>query len=88
VYLLLRIFQIFSPIRITTFTAFAVLQGIRGSILQLNTLRLSTVAKSAIADFRFYDKLDKSCHEGTKNTKMGWSLNPLGALARKHFTLI
>jgi len=64
VYLLLRIFQNFSPIRITTFAAFAVLQGVRGSILQLNSLRLSTVAKSAIADFRFYDKLDKSCHEG------------------------
>jgi len=56
---LLRIFQIFSPIRITTFTAFAVLKGVRGSLLQLHTLRLATAAKSAIADFRFQDKLEK-----------------------------
>jgi len=58
-YRLLRIFQNFSPIRITTFTAFSVLQSVRGSLLQLHTLRLATAAKSAIADFRFQDKLEK-----------------------------
>jgi len=52
VYRLLRILQKFSPFRITTFTAFAVLQGIRGSLLQLHTLRLPTAVKSAIADIR------------------------------------
>ena len=52
VYLLLRIFQNFSPIRITTFAAFAVLQGVRGSVLQLHTLRLTTAMKLAIADYR------------------------------------
>ncbi len=30
----------------------AVLQGIRGSLLQLHTLRLATAVKSAIADIR------------------------------------
>jgi hypothetical protein len=54
VYRLLRIFQNFSPFGITAFTAFAVLQGVRGSLLQLHSLRLATAAKSAIADFRFY----------------------------------
>jgi len=52
VYRLLRILQKFSPFRITTLTAFAVLQGIRGSLLQLHTLRLATAVKSAIADIR------------------------------------
>jgi len=58
-------FQKFSPFGITTFTAFAVLQGVRGNRLQLHALRprpprlawlageLATAAKSAIADFRF-----------------------------------
>jgi len=36
-----------------------VLKGVRGSLLQLHTLRLATAAKSAIADFRFQDKLEK-----------------------------
>jgi len=36
-----------------------VLQGVRGSLLQLHTLRLAIAAKSAIADFRFQDKLEK-----------------------------
>jgi hypothetical protein len=52
VYRLLRIFQYFSPFGITVFTAFAVLHGVRGSLLQLHALRLSTAAKSAIAGFR------------------------------------
>ena len=52
VYRLLRIFQKFSPFRITALTAFAVLQGIRGSLLQLHTLRLASAVKSAIADIR------------------------------------
>ena len=52
VYRLLRIFQKFSPFRITALIAFAVLQGIRGSLLQLHTLRLATAVKSAIADIR------------------------------------
>jgi len=54
VYRLLGIFHNFSPFGITDFTAFAVLQGVRGSLLQLHALRLATAAKSAIADFRFY----------------------------------
>jgi hypothetical protein len=37
---------------ITTFTASALLQGIRGKLLQLHALRLAAAAKSAIADFR------------------------------------
>jgi len=45
-------FQYFSPFGITAFTAFAVLQGVRGNQLQLHALRLATAAKSAIADFR------------------------------------
>jgi len=56
VYRLLRIFQNFSPFGITAFTAFAVLQGVRGSLLQLHALRLATAAKSAIADFRWKPK--------------------------------
>jgi hypothetical protein len=52
VYRRLRIFQKFSPFGITAFTAFAVLQGLCGNLLQLHALRLATVAKSAIADFR------------------------------------
>jgi hypothetical protein len=39
VYRLLSIFQNFSPFRIIAFTAFAVLQGVRGSLLQLHALR-------------------------------------------------
>jgi hypothetical protein len=54
VYRLLQIFQNFSPFGITAFTASALLQGIRGKILQLHTLRLTAAAKSAIADFRCY----------------------------------
>jgi hypothetical protein len=45
-------FQNFSPFGITDFTAFAVLQDLRGSLLQLHVLRLATAAKSAITDFR------------------------------------
>jgi len=44
----------FSPFGITTFTASALLQGIRGKLLQLHALRLAAAAKSAIADFRKY----------------------------------
>jgi len=36
----------------TAFTASALLQGIRGKLLQLHALRLAATAKSAIADFR------------------------------------
>jgi hypothetical protein len=36
----------------TAFTASALLQGIRGKLLQLHALRLAAAAKSAIADFR------------------------------------
>jgi hypothetical protein len=52
-YRFLRIFQNFSPFGITAFPAFAVLQDVRGSLLQLHVLRLATAAKSIIADFRF-----------------------------------
>jgi hypothetical protein len=52
VHRLLIIFQNFSPFGITTFTTSAVLQGVRGSLLQLHTLRLAAAAKSAIAEFR------------------------------------
>ena len=45
-------FQNFSPFGITAFTASAVLQDIRGSLLQLHALRLAAAAKSAIADYR------------------------------------
>ena len=38
---------------ITAFTASALLQGIRGKLLQLHALRLTAAAKSAIADFMF-----------------------------------
>jgi len=48
----LRIFQNFSPFGISAFTAFAVLQSVRGSLLQLHTLRLATAVKAAIADIR------------------------------------
>jgi len=50
---LFLIFQNFSPFGITAFTASALLQGIRGKLLQLHALRLTVTAKSAIADFRF-----------------------------------
>jgi len=53
VYRRLRIFQNFSPFGIAAFTAFAVLQCVRGSLLQLHALRLATAAKSAIVNFRF-----------------------------------
>ena len=46
-------FQNFSPFGITAFTASAVLQDIRGSLLQLHALRLAAAAKSAIADYRW-----------------------------------
>ena len=49
-------FQNFSPFGITAFTASAVLQDIRGSLLQLHALRLAAAAKSAIADYRFENK--------------------------------
>ena len=52
VYRLLQIFQTFSPFGIAAFTASALLQGIRGKLLQLHALRLAAAAKSAIADFR------------------------------------
>jgi len=52
VYRLLQIFQNFSPFGIAAFTAAALLQGIRGKLLQLHALRLTAAAKSAIADFR------------------------------------
>ena len=53
VYRLLQIFQNFSPFGIAAFTASALLQGIRGKLLQLHALRLAAAAKSAIADFRY-----------------------------------
>jgi len=37
---------------ITAFLASALLQGIRGKLLQLHALRLAAATKSAIADFR------------------------------------
>jgi hypothetical protein len=37
---------------IAAFTASALLQDIRGKLLQLHALRLAAAAKSAIADFR------------------------------------
>jgi hypothetical protein len=52
VYRLLQIFQNFSPFGIAALTASALLQGIRGKLLQLHALRLTAAAKSAIADFR------------------------------------
>ena len=55
-YRLLQIFQNFSPFGIAAFTASALLQGIRGKLLQLHALRLAAAAKSAIADFRKYIK--------------------------------
>jgi hypothetical protein len=42
---------------IAAFTASALLQGIRGKLLQLHALRLAAAAKSAIADFRFKEFL-------------------------------
>ena len=56
VYRLLQIFQNFSPFGIAPFTASALLQGIRGKLLQLHALRLAAAAKSAIADFRYNRK--------------------------------
>ena len=49
-------FQNFSPFGITAFTASAVLQDIRGSLLQLHALCLAAAAKSSIADYRFENK--------------------------------
>jgi hypothetical protein len=66
---LFRIFQNFSPKRITTFTAFAALQGVRGSLLQLHTPRLATATKSAIADFRFQNKFEKNATKAQKHKK-------------------
>ena len=53
-------FQNFSPFGITYVTAFAVLQGIRGKLLQLHALRLATAMKSALASFRFYSFFPKT----------------------------
>jgi hypothetical protein len=70
VYRLLRIFHNFSPFGITDFTAFAVLQGVRGSLLQLHALRLATAAKSAIADFRWNAILMRNRISFWKNRKV------------------
>jgi hypothetical protein len=61
-------FKDFSPFGITGFTAFAVLQGIRGSLLQLHALRLTTAAKSAIANFRVYSFFSKNSVENDRSS--------------------
>jgi hypothetical protein len=45
-------FSYAQQVGIAAFTASALLQGIRGKLLQLHALRLAAAAKSAIADFR------------------------------------
>jgi hypothetical protein len=68
VYPPLGIFQNFSPIRITAFAAFAVLQSACGSRLQRYPLRLATAAKSTIANFRFVLQNDKKIDCNGKKT--------------------